>query len=70
MTTFAIPTSLTRALTWTLTMSDPARLEVEHLDPRDMCAWPDEVAAEHALDGEDEVRDICWDAEALELDEM
>ena len=50
--------------------ADPARLEVEHLDPGDMCAWPDEVAAEHALDGEDEVRDICWDAEALELDEM
>ena len=50
--------------------ADPARLEVEHLDPGDMCAWPDEVAAQHVLDGEAEVRDLCWDAEALELDEM
>ena len=50
--------------------ADPARLEVEHLDPHDMCARPDEVAAEHVLDGEVEVRDEGWDAEAVELDEM
>ena len=50
--------------------ADPAELVGENLEPHDMCARPDEVAAEHVLDGEDDVRHEGWDADARDPEEM
>ena len=49
--------------------ADPARQEVEHLDPDDTCARSDEAASDHVFDEEVEVRDDAWDADAIDPDE-